>query len=141
MKIFDFSGTKRRRRSSGDVKYYVQMATFSTPNGQAYIRFVPYDVNHNYALTNNSKLCPKFENTDIRCVNKQDCAILESAKESCTPVRGETIGKEPEPGESGDDEPALYTYIVPIIAVLLLAIVIVFLLYKRRNRPIKVRKG
>eukprot|EP00111_Clytia_hemisphaerica_P020085 TCONS_00059198-protein len=134
--LTNLDGSKRKRRSSTENNYYVQIGEFSSPKGQSYIKFIPYNINNNYALTNNSKLCPKFENTDVRCVNKQDCAILETVNEPCIPVKGGNVGTPPKV-ESPKDEPALYTYIVPILVVLVLAIVIVFLLYKRRNRPIK----
>jgi len=102
------------------------------------VKFIPYKPSDNYQLTENSELCPKFDGTDVRCLNEQDCQILESVGMPCFPADSRQIGVAPVNKNGEGDGPASYTYIVPIAIAFLIVIVIVFLLYRRRSRPIKV---
>ena len=102
------------------------------------VKFIPYNPSNNYRLMENAGLCPKFDGTDVRCLNEQDCQILESVGMPCFPVDSRQTGVGPVNGD-GDDGPASYTYIIPVAIAILIVIVIVILLYRRRSRPIKVR--
>ena len=121
-------------------KFYVEIGEqLSVKRIYTYVKFIPYRIDKNYTLTNNSLLCPKFDNTDVRCINEADCGILESAGISCKPADSRHVGGVgPSSGNDDDEDVPLFTYIIPIALLLLLVVIVLFLLYRRRKRPIKV---
>ena len=89
-----------------------------------------------------SNLCPRFKNTDIRCVNEADCVILKSAGIPCpydfdTGTSGETKGGNTD-GSSSGMESWVYILIAAIV-VLIICAVIIIAYFKRHNSNIKVR--
>ena len=133
-------GTTRKRRSSNLQRFYVEIGEqLSVKRIYTYVKFIPYRMDKNYTLTNNSLLCPKFDNTDVRCINEADCAILESAGISCKPVDSRRVGGVGPSSKENDEDVPLYTYVIPIALALLLVVLVLFLLYRRRKRPIKVK--
>ena len=137
--LFAIGTSSRKRRSTEDNKFYVEIGEqFSVQGTYTFVKFIPYLRNENYTLTNHSLLCPKFDDTDVRCINEADCTILEHAGFSCKPVDSRRVGN-PSPKQDGDDDgPAVYSYVIPIALALLLVVIILFLLYRRRSRPLKV---
>lgn len=133
-------GTTRKRRLSNAEKFYVEIGEqLSVKRIYTYVKFIPYRIDKNYTLTNNSLLCPKLDYTDVRCINEADCAILESAGISCKPTDSRRVGGVgPSSGKDDDDDVQPFTYIIPIALIMLLVVVVLFLLYRRRKRPVKV---
>lgn len=139
---FVFSGSNRARRNTKNTKndtinYYVEAINpISVRSVYTYVKFIPYDVGNQYNMVDASRLCTLFENTDVRCVNDQDCKILETVGIKCSQTFGKTTGVENPSEVSKESGAPNYAYIVApvVVAILIIAFIVTLLVRRNRNK-------
>ena len=137
-----FSANGRRRRAIlNDI--YVEAAKLADMKSvYTFVILVGMDPSSKYSAIAGDKLCPLFKGTDIRCLNQEDCKILEEAEinfkcpYTFTSAKGGNTGK----NEAGASKPQAWHYGIGAGAVIAIAIIVLVLLALRRRRKSKVCK-
>lgn len=135
-----YIGSSRKRRSTEDnrntTRYYIEAVDpVNVRTIYTYVKFIPYNTGNQYNAVDASELCPLFENTDIRCVNDQDCKILETVGIKCYHEFGKT-GTDPAENSGGSSTPNYIYIIVAVIIMALISVIIMFLFVKRFRRRV-----
>eukprot|EP00794_Sanderia_malayensis_P000604 gene604-1265_t len=146
--IFPNNVVNRRRRDlPKDV--YVEASMSQSISTYTYVIFVTMDPSNKYTALPWAKICPLLNGTDVRCVNEEDCKLLERYRVHCpfkfgTGANGGTSGSgtdAPSGGtagksKSGDDKgkPWMYGLGSSLVIAVAIVVLIVFLLKRRTKK-------